>query len=147
MNYNQNDIGAKLTPVWGGISAALAGGTGDATKATGVGIDTLGYDSAKAIFFINTTLASGKRLDAQIEYQFSANNSDFDTAVALFSDTVATAAGGAVTAGGYELSFDLDLQHQKRYVRFNYTPDLNATGTDLAYAQWGLVLGGHYTNV
>ena len=146
MNYNQNDIGEKLTLKYGGRSSALATGTGDNTKVTGKTIDTLGFDSGMFTALVNTTLASGESLDVAIEYQFSANNSDWDTAVEFYDDTLVTATGAAITAGGYIITENFNLQPQKRYIRFNFTPDLSAAGTDVAYAQWGLVLGGYYEN-
>ena len=141
-----NDIGAKLIWAAGGALTATAGGSGDAALATGSTIDRLGYASGKFAMFVNTTLASDKQLDAQVVYQLSANDSDWDTAVALLSQTVVEAVTTAITAGKYIVEKDINLDPLKRYIRFNVTPDLSATGTDTAAIQWGVVLGGYYSN-
>ena len=142
-----NDIGAKLIWAAGGALSATAAGTGDATKKTGSTIDRLGYASGKLVGQTIVTLASDKALNVVVEYQLSANNSDWDTAVALYSEVAIASVTTAITAGVYKaFEVDLNLDPFKRYIRFNVTPDLTAAGTDTAALQWGMVLGGYLSN-
>lgn len=122
-----------------GISIT-AGGTGDNTALTGASIDRLGYGSASFVIAYKTTLAASETLSFAAEYQLSSDGSSWDTAVSLQGATVART--GAVTAGHGVVKFDVNLEGAKRYVRFNFTPNLSASGTDTAVVYGTAILGG-----
>lgn len=135
-----NNIGAAVKSIACGGSMATAAGTGDNTAVTGATIDRLGYESAKVTVGYLTTLTADKTLSLAIAYQESSDGSNWDTAVDLQTATVAKT--GAVTAAVGEVSHSLDLRAKKRYIRFNYTPDLSHSGTDTAVTFAVAVLGG-----
>lgn len=138
-----NNIGAAIKSVACGGSMATAAGTGDNTAVTGVSIDRAGYESAKVTVGYLTTLTADKTLSLAIAYQTSSDNSNWDTAVSLQDATVAKT--GAATAAVGQVSHSLDLRTLKRYIRFNYTPDLSHSGTDTAVTFCVADLGGAET--
>jgi hypothetical protein len=134
------DIGKYLkTASCNGISIT-AGGTGDNTALTGASIDRRGYGSANFVIAYKTTLAASETLSFAAEYQESSDGSNWDTATALQAATVAKT--GAVTAGHGVVEFDVNLEGKKRYIRFNFTPNLSASGTDTAVVYGTAILGG-----
>lgn len=137
-----NNVGAYLKGVAGGGGRLVAAGTGDATAITGQGIDRKGYGSAKVLVGYHATLADTKTLAVAAEVQYSADNSSFDTAVPLQTSTVAATGVNPTTAYYGVVVFNIDLTAQKRYFRINVTPDLNASGTDVAEVVTSVVLGG-----
>lgn len=125
-----------------------AAGTGDNTKVTGTTIDRKGStagtlaDSAVLAIGYVAALTNTKTLSFAVEYQTSADNSTWDTAVVMQAATVAvTATSSTNFSGVVELS--LDCSSLKRYIRFNITPDLSASGTDTATYSAVCILGGH----
>jgi hypothetical protein len=118
----------------------VAAGTGDNVALTGATIDRRGYGSATFVIAYKTTLAASETLSFAAEYQISADGSNWDTAVSLQAATVART--GAVTAGHGVVEFDVNLEGLKRYIRFNFTPNLSASGTDTAVVYGTAILGG-----
>ncbi len=95
-----------------------------------------------------TTLAATKTLSLAANLQDATSSSgtgvaDFGTALA--ATIVATGdTGGSTETGVVELDFDVSGADQ--YVRIQFTPDLNATGTDTASISAIYVLGGADVN-
>lgn len=122
-----------------GAARVTAAGAGDNTAITGASIDRLGYGSLTFAIAYKTTLASSETLKFAAEYQESSDNSNWDTATSLQAAT--TAETGVQTNKVGKVEFDLDLAGKKRYIRFNFTPDLSASGTDTADVSAVAVLG------
>lgn len=139
-NPHISNIGALIKTVACGAARVTAAGAGDNAAVTGATIDRRGYGSAKVTVAYKTTLASAETLQFAIEYQESDDGSSWDTAVALQAAT--TAQTGVQTAKVGDVSHSLDLGGKKRYIRFNYTPNLSASGTDTADTAAVCVLGG-----
>lgn len=137
---NVSNVGSMVKVMGGGGSSAVAAGAGDATAVTGATIDRLGYSSAVLAISYRTTLTAAKTLAFAAEYQTSDDGTNWDTAVALQTSTVAKT--GAATASDGIVEFDLNLNSLKRYIRFNFTPDLNNTASDTAVCTSVVVLGG-----
>jgi hypothetical protein len=133
-------IGKFLKALACGAASATAAGTGDNTAVTGATIDRLGYNSAKVAIAYKTSLTADKTLSFAVEYQESSDGTTWDTAVALQTATVAET--GAKTNEVGEVTFDVDLSGLKRYVRFNFTPDLSHSGTDTVVCACTAILGG-----
>lgn len=137
---HMSDIGSYVKAVVCGAVSATAGGAGDNSAVTGASIDRLGYESCKLVIGYKTTLAASETLQFAVEYQESDDNSSWDTAVALQAAT--TAKTGAATNFHGDVEFDVDLGAKKRYIRFNFTPNMSAAGTDTAICMAVCVLGG-----
>jgi hypothetical protein len=153
MLSTKKDIGSHIKFVIAGAGVAsaspaivTAGGAGDATKVTGQTIDRMGYESLSLGIGYYAELADTKTLAFAVEYQFSADGSNWDTAVVVQASTVK--ATGATPTTDYHgvAKYDLDLQSlgsaMKRYIRFNITPDLSNTASDLATWVAIAALGG-----
>jgi hypothetical protein len=140
MHPFRTNIGKYLKALVCGAFSAVAAGTGDATAVTGATIDRKGYGSAKFIIGYKTSLTADKTLSFAAEYQESEDGSTWDTATALQASTVDKT--GEVTNAVGEVEFNLDLSGKKRYIRFNFTPDLSHSGTDTAVGSAVVVLGG-----
>lgn len=146
-SFASRNVGAVIKTVNGGGSRFVAAGTGDNTKVTGATIDRMpagaaGFLSAVVAVLGRAVLAEDETLKFALEYQESADGSSWDTAVALYTATT-VATGGA--GGSTELAVketDLDLSARKRYIRFNATPDLSASGTDTGEMLVAVTLGG-----
>lgn len=110
--------------------AHTAAGTGDNTKVTGATIDTDGFGSGSILIGYKATLAATKNLTLAIEVQESADGTTWDDAVALQATVIVATgeAGGSTETGVFKLADK--LEGRKRYVRYNITPDLDASGTD-----------------
>lgn len=138
-----NQIGSFITTYACGLASTTAGGTGDNTAVMGATIDRQGYSSAKLTIAYKTTLASSETLKFAVEYQDSADGSTWNTATSLQAST--TAKTGAATNALGQVRFNVDLSGLQRYVRFNFTPDLSASGTDTAICSATVALGGAQT--
>lgn len=136
-----SNFGKLIKSVPCGASSATAGGTGDASAVTGATIDRLGYGSAKFVIAYKTTLTDTKTLSYAAEYQESADGTNWDTATALQASTVAKT-GDSTTNFVGQVEFNLDLSGKKKYIRFNFTPDLSASSTDTALSAAVAILGG-----
>jgi hypothetical protein len=137
-------IGDYIKALVCGLASLTAAGTGDNTAVTGATIDRRGYGSAHLVIQYKTTLTDTKTLAFAVEYQESDDGSTWDTATALQASTVALTGSSSTNALG-KVEFDVDLSLKKRYIRFNYTPDLNNSGTDTAVTSATCVLGGATT--
>ncbi len=132
----------------GCVVALTAAGTGDATELTGEAIDTLGFKSAKLVIACKAILTEAKLLKIKsVKIAESDDGSSFgsdETLVDSDGVTVLTGgAGGSTEYGSYELKIDLSaLEARARYLRFKFTPDLDASGTDTAIVAGTLELGG-----
>ena len=116
---------------------ALAAGTGDNTKVTGQTIDRLGFRSGSVLISMKTVLAEAATLTIAIEIQESDDGSTWDTAEVI---QAATTVETGNTGGSTEypcLKVDDKFESRKRYIRYNITPNLSASGTDTVH--WGAV--------
>lgn len=126
-----------------GSGTLTAGGTGDATAVAGVAFDHLpqgeqSYLAGKLLIPYTATLAAGKKLAFTVTEDESDDGSTYTTAVKLKDAvTVATGATGGSTETGI-VEIEINLAAKKKNVRYNITPDLDATGTDTA--RWSAVL-------
>lgn len=143
------DLGGHVKGAYGGCTntagapiIVVAAGAGDAVANTGASIDRLGYDSCVVTYTSLAALANTKTLSLACEYQTSADNSTWATAVALQASAVVATGSGSGTNESAVTEFDLDLRPLPRYIRFNFTPDLSATGTDEAITTCSVQLGG-----
>jgi hypothetical protein len=135
-----SNFGAYCTSRVCGLATATAAGTGDATAVTGATVDRQGFGSGKAVVAWKTTLTADKTLAIAVEYQDSADGSSWNAAVALQASTVVKT-GAATNAVGEE-EFNISFAGLQRYVRINFTPDLNNSGTDTAVVAATIILGG-----
>lgn len=127
-----------------GLSTATAAGTGDNSAVTGATIDRLEFGSCKLVIAYKTTLGSLETLKYAVAMEDSVNsNMSSSTTTTLQATT--TAATGVLTGNVNEITFDVDLSGKGRYIRFNFTPDLSASGTDTAISCAVCVLGGALT--
>lgn len=144
MHMNTQGLAETLAARYAAISAATAGGTGDATEVDGAYIDRQGFSSLKVVIAYKATLAEGKTLAVAANLQDATSSGGAgvgDYGDAMSSAVVATGpTGGGTVTGVVELDFDISGAEQ--YVRVQYTPDLNATGTDTATLAAAYVLGG-----
>ena len=129
-----------------GPAAALAGGAGDAAAVTGTIIDraALGWPQSAVVCLPYTaTLAEAKTLSIASVIQHGAESdlSDADTLATVASGVQATGGSGGSTEAG-QVEVNVSLAGAARYVRVNFTPDLSATGTDIARVAAVVVLGG-----
>lgn len=142
--YNQN-FGQGCIALACGSSSAVAAGTGDATAVTGATIDrlsssVLAYESAKVVYSYKTSLTASQTLSLAVEYQTSADGSSWDTAVPMMASTVLKT--GALTASVGQMAWNVDMTGFKRYVRFNFTPDLSHSATDVVVGALTAIVGG-----
>lgn len=144
MHPNVNGGAELLRCQLGKVSTATAAGTGDDTAVNCDAVDVHGnYGFMKVALAYSAALTSTKTLSITAKVETSdvsnfATKSDFGTAMAK----TAVAGGEDVTSAAGVLEFDFDLRGAKRYVRFVYTPDLSASGTDTATLCATYVLGG-----
>lgn len=137
----QRDLGSLTTAKIGSAFAtATAGGAGDATAVAGIAIDRLAGNiplNAEILLAFTATLAATKTLSiGTVKVEQSADGANWDaTAYKAFTDPgiVATGQAGGSTEKGV-VKLQVDLRSAKRFVRFGFTPDLSASGTDTATA-------------
>lgn len=129
MNSKYNDIGGMLTPVGLGIGASTACDGANATVVSGV-MTLTEIDSVCVVANVDVTLASGETLSLGINYETSANNSNWNTPVTgVASAVVATGeSGGSTEYTAVKLA--LDTASFPKYIRFTAVPDFSATSTD-----------------
>lgn len=142
------NVGRTLEVFNCGASHATAAGTGDNTAVTGATINRMvagtegdQLNSGKLILSYKTTLTDTKTLSYAIAYQESADGSSWDTAVALQASTVALTGASSTDALG-TVEYNVNLHDKKQYIRFNFTPDLSHSGTDVAISSLVFVAGG-----
>jgi hypothetical protein len=132
-------------------TAATAAGAGDNSAVTGATIDLSAQYFPRELlvcFSYTTTLAAGKKLFLKsmvVQHDTDSAMGTAATYATLEDDTgtaIAThATGGTVT--GTKV-YEVDLGGAKRYIRVNYTPDLDASGTDTAQVECLLSMGKMY---
>jgi hypothetical protein len=135
------------------FTSVTAAGAGDNTAVVGSTIDRLdaatGSLARSAAFALawTTTLAATKTLSFKtVKVEQSSDGTNWD-ATAYFTLTVdpgvvATGPGGGGTVAG-TTQVNVDLNSAKRYVRFDWTPDLSNTATDTATIVAAGVLAGY----
>jgi hypothetical protein len=89
-----------------------------------------GYTTKAAV---NAYLGKDSGLSDAAEYTYGAASTDYAA--------VATGGTGGST-GVFAIKQDIDLQGCKRYVRVSVTPNLSATGTDVATIGFGILAIG-----
>ena len=111
--------------------AITAAGTGDATAVTGQTIDTQAQRGDSMVFIVaaHADLTATKVLTVAAELQESSDDSTWDTAEVLWA--AATVVSGTGEQYGSKMA-RVDLIARKRYIRFNYTPDMSAASADTA---------------
>jgi hypothetical protein len=120
-----------------------AAGTGDNTAVTGQTIDTYASgqrgESGVLIIGAHCKLTATKVLTVAAELQESADGSAWDTAEALYAATTVVSGTGQQFD---EKETHVKLKGRKRYIRFNFTPNLTAGATDTADIVALFVMGG-----
>jgi len=149
MHASMNNVGALLAARYAKAGVDVtAGGTGDATEVDGAWIDRRGFNSVKVVINYTATLAATKTLAIAANLQ-DASASD-GTGAADYGDALAStvqatgATGGSTETGVVELDFD--VSGADRYIRIQFTPDLNASGTDTAELGAIYILAGSTEN-
>jgi hypothetical protein len=140
----------KIVPACGSQDATAsgvpetvtAGGTNDNVKMTGTSIDLLGYLSVSFATCVRTQLTDTKTASITTEYQTSADNSTWATAVALRAVTVVATGTGSTTEFHVVQEDGLKTKDLPRYIRLNVTLTLSNTATDLGHFESVAVLGG-----
>jgi len=144
MDPRTNNIGAYLEPeIANGEHTIVAGASLDGVKVTGETIDRIDFNSLVLETLWVTTLAITQTFSITIGEQQSDDDSDWDTETVVQAVTVA--ATGLVSAGAtYKglIEDDINLTAKKRYVRYNITPTLSASGTDTAAFLASVIKGG-----
>lgn len=133
-NFAQDSSGDPIQTV--------AAATEDGVKVTGESVDTEGYMSAVFVLAGQAVLQDTKLATFTVEYQTSPDNSTWATAVAFLAATALATGDTGGTTEDILSKTGLNVAALPRYIRFNVTLDLNASGTD--YASWvaTCVLGG-----
>jgi hypothetical protein len=130
----------------GAPSLVTAGGTGDGTKVTGQSLDRrVGTAYANSCALATgwvAALTDTKTISFTVEYQDSADQSTWNTAVAVQAITVAQTATATTNYRGVVENL-LDLTSLERYVRFNVTCTLSNTATDTASFHSIATFGGY----
>lgn len=147
MTTQIRNIGALIAVLRAAANTAVtAGAGGDNTAVTGVILDRAAHgfpQSAVLAVPYTTTLGEGQTLSIgyTVETGEAANLSGADTLKTAALAVVATGpSGGGTVTGTFEV--DLSLAGAGRYVRANFTPDLNRANTDTAALCAVMVFGG-----
>lgn len=136
-----NAAGAPL--VSSAPSEITAAGTGDNTKVTGQSIDLLNKGDGGCLIISGVaTLQAAETFKWAVEIQESADGTNWDTAEVLQAATTLATGGEGGSTEYFVGKLDVNLKKRKRYVRFNVTPDLSASGTDKQVSSWLLLSGG-----
>lgn len=136
----------ETTPGSGAPEVLTAAGAGDNTAITGntINRDTFGMpQSALLVVSAYLNLADTKGLELALEIQESSDGSTWDTAEALLANTEVKTASGAFT-DGVVYTIPVYLGDRKQYIRFNCTPDLTNTSTDVATVHGTVILAGSH---
>lgn len=120
----------------------IAGATEDNVKVTGESIDTEGFRSALFVLTGQAILTEDKLCNIAVEYQTSANNSDWATAVALQASTLAATGGGGGSTEDLLVKLGQNVATLPQYIRFNVQLDLTHTSVDTAEWSATCILGG-----
>mgnify|MGYP003346943335 CR=1 FL=1 len=134
MHASMNDAAARLAARYAAEGVDIvAGGAGDITDIDCAYVDRRGFASLKAVIAYTATLQAGETLKIAANLQDDADGAGVGTDFgdALASTTVATGPGGGGTRTGV-IELDFDLTGANRYTRLQFTPNLSASGTDVA---------------
>lgn len=149
MHAFQQNAGALLAARYASAGVDVtAGGSGDNTEVNGAWIDRLGFNSVKVVICYTATLAQSATLSFAANLQDASDGSG--TGAADFGDALSSTAvstggtGGSTNTGVVELDFD--VSGADRYVRIQYTPNLSASGTDVAEMGAVYILAGGTSN-
>lgn len=122
----------QATPAAGAPKVVIAASGDDNVKIIGNTVNRATYGMPEScLVVVNSyySLANLETLSLAVEIQESADNSTWDTAVAIQAATVVKTASGA-TADGQTNSYTVKLSGRKQYFRINVTPNLSAAATD-----------------
>ena len=144
MHASMNDAVARLAARYAADGVDIvAGGAGDNTEVDCAYVDRRGFASLKAVIAYTATLQAGETLKIAANLQDDADGvgvgTDFGDALA--SATVATGPSGGGTRTGV-IELDFDLSGANRYARLQFTPNLSASGTDVAELSAVYILAG-----
>lgn len=145
------DHGATVGPRFVSIIPSItAGGSGDNTKVIGATLDRFDggqqhFNSAALSIAYEAALAQGATLSFAVEIQESEDGSTWDTVEEVQASTVAATGptGGGIVYGCVRLRESYEVR--SRYIRYNVTPNLSASGTDTAKVAVIAVMGGANT--
>lgn len=145
MHASMQNMGALIGARYASAGVDVtAGGAGDATEVNGAWIDRRGFQSVKVVIVYTTTLAAAATLSIAANLQDASDSSG--TGAADFGDAYASAvqatgeSGGSTETGVVELDFDVSAAD--RYIRIQFTPNLSASGTDVAEIAAVYIVGG-----
>ena len=141
------NIGEILKSYTAFSTSFVAGATGDNTLVTGGNIEAAGLDSGKLIVTGKVSLASGKKITANVVLQHSDNGSDWDS-ITIADSVVWRLAAGAADVNHLltPIEYDFDRANLKKYIRSLGTFDLDASGTDTAVVSGAFVMSGGWEN-
>lgn len=145
MNPTREDVRSA----YGSYVAATAAGSGDNTKMTLVEVDRVDANGGIAMSAIlvvpyTTTLAQAETLSLTLGITDCATSSgSYSTATSLLAKTAISTGGtgGSTNTDVYEVR--VDLRGYNRYLKFEVTPDLSASGTDTAKIMPLVILCDH----
>ena len=144
MHASMNDAVARIAARYAAEGVdILAGGAGDNTEVDCAYVDRRAFASLKAVIAYTATLQAGETLKIAANLQDDADGAGVGTDFgdALASTTVATGPGGGGTRTGV-IELDFDLTGANRYTRLQFTPNLSASGTDVAELSAIYILAG-----
>lgn len=122
---------------------ATAAGAGDNTEVDGPTIDRRALSdrghTAMLLVPYTTALASGQSLSASLQFQDSADGSNWDDLEAAQVQSQAGGGGGTFTG---VFAYRLPIRRARRYIRVQFTPNLSASGTDTAAWSGVVVIAG-----
>lgn len=149
MHASMQNAGALIAARYASAGVDVtAGGTGDNTEVNGAWIDRRGFSSLKVVIPYTATLAQAATLSIAANLQDASDSSGTgaaDYGDALASTVVSTGGtGGSTNTGVVELDFD--LSGCDRYIRIQFTPNLSASGTDVAEMGAAYILAGATDN-
>jgi hypothetical protein len=131
------------------ITALTAAGSGDATAVNGPWVLATDYHSCCFGCKYNATIASTKTLTIAGIVQTASDSSGTGAAtLATLTSVVIPALATPGAASGAFLfanSVDLSTTANLGYIRLQFTPDLNASGTDTASVGGFILTGPHRT--
>ena len=123
------------------FTEVTAGGSGDATKITGLAVDRLDYGSGLLVISGNGTIGNTETVSLEVEIQdCDTEGGTYETAVVLEADAVVLTASGALTNKRFEVGIPIGLAQYKQWVKLNVTPNLSASGTDTLELMGSLVV-------
>ena len=130
------------------LTTLTAAGSGDATEVDGTEIDCLGFDSISFLIVFSCTLQATKTMviTGTVQHVATTGGTMVDAGTSApdyqptASEVVATSTAGGTVVGVYRI--DVNRAGLNRFMRIQVTPDLNASGTDVATIQGVALLGG-----